>query len=157
MCSSDLIAYHFDALAHYFVIDLRAKTDPYKRVRGWAQIGRQAQILRSQYPDTLYLGDSRDVLAELMYYVHPHPLDAVLWNPHHVMDNHYALSTTMDDKLGRSFLYITEADHLPPEVLRSFDSVEALPPLHVTIHSDYALDYQAWYLQGFKGYAQDAP
>jgi 4-amino-4-deoxy-L-arabinose transferase-like glycosyltransferase len=149
------IAYHLDALAHYFVVELKARTDPYKRVRGWAQLGRQAQLLRSQYPEALYLGDSRDVLAELMYYVHPHPLDAVLWNPHHEMDNHYALSTTMDDKLGRSFLYITEADHLPPEVLRSFDSVEALPPLHVTIHLDYALDYQAWYLRGFKGYARD--
>ena len=151
------LAYHFDALTRYFVIDLKAKTDPYKRVRGWAQLGRQAQLLHSQYPDSLFLGDSRDVLAELMYYVHPHPLDAVLWNPHQVMDSHYALSTTMADKTGRSFLYITEADRLPPEVLRSFDSAEALPPLHVTVHSDYALDYRAWYLQGFKGYAQDTP
>jgi len=147
------IAYHFDALTRYFVIDLKARTDPYKRVRGWAQLGRQAQSLRSQYPDALFLGDSRDVLAELMYYVRPHPLDAVLWNPHGVMDNDYALNTRMDDKVGRSFLYITEASRLPPEVLRSFDSAEALPPLHVTVHSDYALDYRAWYLQGFKGYA----
>jgi len=85
--------------------------------------------------------------------VRPHPLDAVLWNPHGVMDNDYALNTRMDDKVGRSFLYITEASRLPPEVLRSFDSAEALPPLHVTVHSDYALDYRAWYLQGFKGYA----
>jgi 4-amino-4-deoxy-L-arabinose transferase-like glycosyltransferase len=151
------VAYHFDALAHYFVVELKAKTDPYKRVRGWARLGRQAQLLRSQYPEALYLGDSRDVLAELMYYVHPHPLDAVLWNPRHEMDNHYALSTSMDDKLGHDFLFVTEAEELPPQMLRSFESVEALPPLHVTIHSDYALDYRAWYLRGFKGYAQDAP
>ena len=151
------IAYHFDALTHYFVVDLKARTDPYKRVRGWAQLGRQAQSLRSQYPDALFLGDSRDVLAELMYYVRPHPLDAVLWNPQGIMDNDYALNTRMDDKTGRSFLYITEASRLPPEVLRSFDSAEALPPLHVTVHSDYALDYRAWYLQGFKGYARDTP
>lgn len=151
------IAYHFDALAHYFVVELKAKTDPYKRVRGWAQLGRQAQLLHSQYPDTLFLGDSRDVLAELMYYVRPHPLDAVLWNPQHVMDSHYALSTTMEDKSGRSFLYVTESERLPAEVLRSFDSAEALPPLHVTVHPDYALDYRVWYLQGFKGYTQAAP
>ncbi|MDR3418640.1 MAG: glycosyltransferase family 39 protein [Nevskia sp.] len=148
------IAYHFDDLTRYFVVDLSARTDPYKRVRGWAQLCRQAQFLRTQYPQALFLGDSREVLAELMYYVQPHPLDAVLWNPHRVMDNHYALSTSMDDKLGRDFLYITEADRLPPEMLAGFDGVEALPPLHVTVHRDYALDYRAWYLQGFKGYVK---
>ena len=173
------IAYHFDAWTHYFVIEqvnrsnlsqcLRAwrkfddcgelltLPDPYKRVRGWAQLGRQAQLLHSQYPNTLFLGDSRDVLAELMYYVHPHPLDAVLWNPRHVMDSHYALSTTMDDKLGRDFLYITDADRLPPEVLQGFGSVEGLPPLHVTVHRDFALDYKVWYLQDFKGYPKVNP
>ena len=173
------IACHFDAWTHYFVIEQVDKSnlsqclrawrkfddcgefltlpDPYKRVRGWAQLGRQAQLLHSQYPNALYLGDSRDVLAELMYYVHPHPLDAVLWNPQHVMDSHYALSTTMDDKLGRDFLYITDADRLPPEVLQGFGSVEGLPPLHVTVHRDFALDYKVWYLQDIKGYAKVNP
>ncbi len=168
------IAYHLDAWTRYFVVELVDHSnvgqclrawrkldacdefitlpDPYKRVRGWAELGRQAQLLRSQFPDALYLGDSRDVLAELMYYVRPHPLDAVLWNPQHVMDSHYALSTSMDDKLGRNFLYITEADKLPPEVLGGFDSAEPLPPLHVTVHRDFALDYKVWYLQDFKGY-----
>jgi len=74
-----------------------------------------------------------------------------------VMDSHYALSTTMDDKLGRDFLYITDADRLPPEVLRGFGSVEGLPPLHVTVHRDFALDYKVWYLQDFKGYPKVNP
>jgi 4-amino-4-deoxy-L-arabinose transferase-like glycosyltransferase len=151
------IAYHFDALTRYFVIDLKSRTDPYKRVRGWAQLGRQTQLLRAQYPAALLLGDSRDVLAELMFYVHPHPLDAVLWNPRGEMSNHYALSTTMDDKTGRDFLYVTGSDKLAPEMLAAFGSVEALPPLHVTIHPDYALDYKVWLLQDFKGYAKETP
>ena len=173
------IAYHFDAWTNYFVIGLADKStlpqclrawskfqacevpvtlpDPYKRVRGWAQLGRQAQLLQAQYPGALFLGDARDLLAELMYYVHPHPLDAVLWNPQQVMDNHYALSTTMDDKLGRDFLYVTDAGKLPPEVLQAFDSVEALPPLHVTVLRDFALDYKVWHLQNFKGYVKAGP
>jgi hypothetical protein len=173
------IAYHFDAWTRYFVIELADKSnlpqcfpawrklqpcdlfitlpDPYKRVRGWAQLGRQAQLLQAQYPGALFLGDARDILAELMYYVRPHPLDAVLWNPQHVMDSHYALSTRMDDKLGRDFLYVTDAARLPPEVLSAFGSVEALPPLHVTVLRDFALDYKVWYLRDFKGYAQAQP
>jgi hypothetical protein len=146
------LGYHLDALTQALGVELKSKTDPYKRVRGWALFGRQAQLVSQQYPGALFLGDSRDVLAELMYYVHPHPLDAVLWNPRQVMDNHYALSTTMDGKQGRDFLYVTEDSQLTPQMIASFDSVEELPPLHVTIHPDYALDFRVWHLQGFKGY-----
>jgi hypothetical protein len=173
------IAYHFDGWTRYFAIDLTDKgslshcfpawrklqacdepftlPDPYKRVRGWAELGRQAQVLQSQYPGALFLADARDVLAELMYYVHPHPLDAVLWNPRQVIDSHYALSTHMEDKTGRDFLYFTDASQLPPEVLNAFGSIEALPPLHVTVLRDFALDYKVWHLQDFKGYVKAQP
>jgi hypothetical protein len=169
------LTYQFDAWTNYFVIGLADKSslphclgawrrlqacdvpltlpDPFKRVRGWALLGRQAQLLQAQYPGTLFLADARDILAELMFYAHPHPLDAVLWNPQQVMDSHYALSTRMDDKLGRDFLYFTDTAKLPPQVLQSFDSAEALPPLHATVLRDFALDYKVWYLRGFKGYA----
>lgn len=146
------VAYHYDFFAHAAGVPLTAKTDVYKRVRGWAELGRQAGVLSAQYPQALLLGDSRDLLAELEYYVSPHPLDAVLWNPFRVIDSHYALTTTMDDKLGRNFLYFTHEVKLDDALVLSFDAVEALPPLHVTLHPDYALDFHVWHLQHFNGY-----
>jgi 4-amino-4-deoxy-L-arabinose transferase-like glycosyltransferase len=146
------LLYHFDAGARALHVELSGRTDPFKRVRGWAELARQAQAVRAQYPGTLLLGDSRDILAELMYYVRPHPFDAVLWNPHHIMDNHYALSTSMDDKRGHDFIYMTERAKLDTDTLDSFQSVEELPPLHVTIHPDYALHYRVFLLHNFGGY-----
>jgi 4-amino-4-deoxy-L-arabinose transferase-like glycosyltransferase len=151
------VAYHFDAWTSLLQVQLTARTDPFKRVRGWAEFGRQAQVLHAQFPDALLLADERDVIAELMYYMHPHPLDTVLWNPGHAVDSQYALTTTMDDKHGRDFLYIssrTEASGaLPADMQGRFDSAEPLPPLHVTVHRDFALDHPVWMLRGFRGYA----
>jgi 4-amino-4-deoxy-L-arabinose transferase-like glycosyltransferase len=144
--------YHFDAAARALHLELDARSDPFKRVRGWAELGRQAQALRVQFPHALFLGDSRDILAELMYYARPHPLDAVLWNPRHVIDNHYALSTSMDDKRGRDFLYLTQRTQLDADTIESFQSVEELPPLHVGVHRDYALHYKVFLLHNFGGY-----
>jgi hypothetical protein len=146
------LAYHFDFAARTLNVALTARTDPYKRVRGWAELGRQAQVLQLQFPNTLFLGDSRDMLSELMYYVHPHPLNAVLWNPKGLRDNHYALTTTMDDKRGRDFLYITDKPRPDEDTVDSFQSVDELPPLHVGIHPDYALHYNVYLLHNFGGY-----
>jgi hypothetical protein len=147
-----VLAYHYDFFTRIAGVAMNHRSDVYKRVRGWDEFGRQAAALHAQYSDTLFLADDRDVLAELEYYVMPHPLDAVQWNPRHIIDSHYALTTTIDDKQGRDFLYLTRAQQLPPTIERSFDSTEALPPLHVTIHPDYALDFRVWRLRGFRGY-----
>jgi hypothetical protein len=147
------LAYHFDRWTAALGIELGAKNDPYKRVRGWAELGRQAQVLQAQFPEALFLADDRETLSELIYYVHPHPFDAVLWNPRHVVDSSFAMSTTLEGKRGYNFLYVTRRSSLPPEMLASFTTAEALPPLHVTVHPDFAREYKVWHLIGFKGYA----
>jgi len=151
-----LLFYHYDSVTHVIGVDLNRKTDFYKRVRGWNEFGAQAQALHDQHPEALFLGDSRDTLAELMYNVRPHPLDAVKWNPSGAIDDHYALTTRMDDKVGRNFIYVTRNPSLPDEVSRRFGSSAALAPIHVAIHSDYAIDYNAWLLTDFHGYGAAA-
>lgn len=147
-----LIAYHYDALTRVASIELTRRSDVYKRVRGWQEFGAQVQTLRVQHPDALLMGDARDVIAELMYYVAPHPLDTVKWNPSGRVDDHYALTTTLDDKRGRDFIYISRERELRPDIAARFTSVEALPPVHVPVHADYALDFSAWVLRDFHGY-----
>jgi hypothetical protein len=146
------IAYHYDWLTHVAGVELNRKSDFYKRVRGWDEIGNQMTAIKAQYPNALLLADERDILAELEYYVHPHPFDAVQWNPHHIIDSHYALVTTMDDKRGRDFLYVTRKPWLSPEIFESFASAQPLPSLYVEIHPDYVLDFSVWLLKDFRGY-----
>ncbi len=151
--AATVLAYHYDSIAHVAGIRMNHRTDFYKRVRGWDRFGMEAAALRQLHPGALFLGDDRDVLAQLEYYVrNPHPLDAVQWNPQHVIDSHYALTTTMNDKIGRDFIYITRNESLPPEMAASFGDTQPLPRLHVDIDPDYSLDFHAWLLHDFRGY-----
>jgi hypothetical protein len=146
-----ILAYHWHGIANVLDIRLTAKTDPFKRVQGWRELAKPVARILAQYPSALLLSDTRDTLAELIYYVKPHPLNAVAWNPHGKLENHYELTTTMDDKLGKDFIYVTELGDIP--LLRqSFASVQTLDSIHVSVHEDYSLDYHVYYLQNFKGY-----
>jgi len=147
------IAYHFDWWTRGAGITLTAHRDPFKRVRGWARLGREVGRLMDQYPQANILGDARDTVAELMYYDRPRAASAVQWNPQGAIDSQYALTTTMADKRGRDFLYVTGNAVLPAEVRDSFAAAQDLGPLTITIHRDYALNYHAFLLKDFRGYA----
>jgi len=151
------IAYHFDAWTRAVGITLSAHNDPFKRVRGWAKLGTKVRVLMSRYPHALILGDARDIVAELMYYDRPQALHQTLqWNPQHRVDSQYTLTDTLADKRGRNFIYLTGSATLSAEVRNSFAQAQALGPVHVQIHRDYALDYHAFLLRDFRGYADQA-
>ena len=147
-----VLAYHYDFIARTAGIAMNHRTDVYKRVRGWDRIGAQAMLPHKLFPDALFLADDRDVLAELEYYVtDPHPLDAVQWNPQHIINSHYALTTTMENKQGRDFIYVARSAELPPLLAASFSGANELMPLHAQIDSDYALDFHVWLLHDYLG------
>ena len=149
-------AYHWHGFANLLDIKLTARTDPFKRVQGWRELAKPVESTLAQHPSALLLGDTRDTLAQLIYYVKPHPLNAVAWNPRGNLDNHYELVTTMDDKLGKDFIYVTEHGDLS-QLRSSFETVQVLRDIHVSVHEDYSLDYKVYYLQNFKGYPSQHP
>ena len=146
-----IVAYHWHDITSALHIPLTAKNDPYKRVQGWEELAKPVERILKQYPSAILLGDSRNTMAELIYYVKPHPFNAVVWNPRGELQDHYDLTTTMNDKIGKDFIFVTEQTDLPL-LQASFDHVTFLKDIHVEIHKDYALNRQVYYLQGFKGY-----
>ena len=146
-----IAAYHWHGIASTLKIPLTAKYDFYKRVQGWEELARPVEHILEQYPSALLLGDTRTTLAELIYYIKPHPFNAVIWNPRHKIEDHYDLTTTMADKLGKDFIFVSEQPDLPL-LQASFERVTFLRDIHVEIHKDYALNRRVYYLQGFKGY-----
>jgi len=144
-------AYHWHNIANVLDIKLTAKTDPFKRVQGWREVAKPVQDILAKYPSAILLADTRDTLAQLIYYVEPHPFNAVAWNPKGQLQNHYELVTTMEDKIGKDFIYVTEGNDIQ-SMRQSFKSVRQLTEIHVAVHEDYSLDYRVFYLQGFKGY-----
>jgi hypothetical protein len=139
-------------------VTLPAKYDLLHRVRGWHPLGDRVSEMLLRRPGALLLADSREELAALVYYVHPHPFDAMIWNPAGGARNQFELETDMAQYLGRDFLFVTQTE-LSPAMAARFAAVS--PPTRITIilgpgatPADPPLErrYFVYDLDGFKGY-----
>ncbi|MBW7850581.1 MAG: glycosyltransferase family 39 protein [Rhodospirillales bacterium] len=142
--------YDYDATLRLLGLDGTARYDIMKRVRGWDEVGRQVSDILARHPGATLMADERKVMANLLYYVRPHPFDAVKWNPDGRIQDHYDLTTDVRTAPG-DLVLVTEranADH----VAARFERVEPLARIHVPIHPDYARDLRVYRLSGFKGY-----
>jgi 4-amino-4-deoxy-L-arabinose transferase-like glycosyltransferase len=131
--------------------ELPAKLDLLHRVRGWSVLGRTVGDMLAKRPGVILMTWSREDLAALIYYVHPHPFDAVIWNPGGGARNQFEMETDMSRYVGRDFLFISQTEIEPWNAAR-FTSVS--PPVHIVIPlgSGVARRYFVYDLGGFKGY-----
>lgn len=144
------VLYNYDAAARWGGLAGTARYDLMKRVRGWDEVGRQVSAILARHPGATLLADERKVLATLLYYVRPHPFDAVKWNPSGRIKDHYDLTTDIRRAAG-DLILVTEEPNVD-HVARSFATVEPLAHVVVPIHADYARDLRVYRLSGFKGY-----
>ncbi len=131
--------------------ELPAKLDLLHRVRGWDTLGRTVGDMLLRRPGAILLTWSREDLAALMYYVRPHPFDAMIWNPGGGARNQFEMDTDMNQYVGHDFLFITQSE-IEPWIAARFATVS--PPTHIIIPlgSGFARRYFAYELVGFKGY-----
>ena len=71
--------------------------DPYKKNRGWSELGLAISDIYYQYPDAVFVADDRRVLAEALYYMKNKPKNWVRWNADGIIHDHYELVTKHDD------------------------------------------------------------
>lgn len=163
-----LLVYHYDALVDGTARRGRASpgscwralhgsaddacADYFKRVRGWDAFGRELSARLAAHPDARLLGDSRDTLAEAIYYARPLADTAAKWNPQGIVDDHYALTTSIAGDIGRDFVFVSREAALPAGMAARFASVEPLPPIDIAVRPDWHLDFQVWLLRDFRGY-----
>ena len=131
--------------------ELPAKLDLLHRVRGWDTLGRTVGDMLLRRPGAILLTWSREDLAALMYYVRPHPFDAMIWNPGGGARNQFEMDTDMNQYVGHDFLFIAQSE-IEPSIAARFAAVS--PPIHIIIPlgSGFARRYFAYELVGFKGY-----
>ena len=143
--------YHYHDIAKLAGIELTKKTDPYRRVLGWKKLGEEVSEIMKRFPDAKLLGDNRKQMAELIFYVHPHPFDAVKWNPRHTLKDHFELTTDMQKHIGENFVFVTDRKSIP-DVSRCFESTRLLKTITIPLYKDYTMVYYVYYLKHFKGY-----
>jgi hypothetical protein len=125
--------------------------DPFKRVHGWKELGSAVQILLEAYPEGVLLTESRKIHSELLYYVKPHPFNAVKWNPLGRSGDHYELTTDINDLKDKDFIFVTQRDSIS-DVEAFFVSSERIGNIQIKPYEDYSLDYYIYRLTGFRGY-----
>jgi len=132
-------------------VELPAKLDLVHRVRGWDTLGRTVGEMLLHRPGVILMSWSREDLSALIYYVRPHPFDAVIWNPGGGARNQFEMETDVNRYVGRDFLFISQNEITPWDAAR-FTAVS--PPVHIVIPIGAGLSrrYFAYDLLGFKGY-----
>ncbi len=139
--------YHLDHARQ--VVDFRF--DPEKRIKGWDRVGERVSAILAAHPDARLLADERKVLATLVYYVRPHPFDAIKWNPSGKVRDHFDQTTRLEPGAGE-LIYVTEQPDLPPGMRERFATADKVEDIVVPLHHDYARRLTVWRLTGFGGY-----
>jgi 4-amino-4-deoxy-L-arabinose transferase-like glycosyltransferase len=129
--------------------------DPFRRVKGWDALGQEVSRLLAERPGTVLLMDDRTVMAQMRYYVRPHPFNAVRWNADGAIKDHYDLTADIAKSKREvregAFLYLTRYPQ-PLDVLARFRKSEALKPVTLTINPARSETYYVFALEGFTGY-----
>lgn len=145
--------YHYHALANLVGIELMRKTDPYSRVTGWRALGAEVQKILEAHPDARLGSNDRKLLAELTYYVRPHPFNVVSYNPSGTIGDHYALMHDIKQMPQGEFILV--GDYLDVEQLaRQFAEVKTLGEIRIPLYRDFDRTATVYWLREFKGYEQ---
>jgi 4-amino-4-deoxy-L-arabinose transferase-like glycosyltransferase len=139
-----------DALAA-FGIELPARYDALRRVRGWRELGAEVGQALVAHPGLTLLADDREVLAALIYYVRPHPLDAVKWQLTRRIRDQWDLTNGLGKRLGGSFLLVSK-HKLIDEMRPSFAVIDRLRSIVVTVGRGEARTYTLYIARDFGGY-----
>ncbi|MFQ3622495.1 MAG: glycosyltransferase family 39 protein [Acetobacteraceae bacterium] len=132
-------------------VELPRRADPWMRQRGWDALGEAVSRVAAGHGDARFLFEQRRDMATLIYYVRPHPLDSLMWEPDGIARNEFELTAALAGSERGPFLFVTRrAD--PSDVLARFERAERLARLTVPTHRDASLRYGVWRLEGFRGY-----
>jgi hypothetical protein len=134
-----------------FGFELPAEYDPLRRLRGWRDLGSQARTALAAHPGLTLLADDREVLAALIYYIRPHPLDAVKWKITARIQDQWDLTNGLAKRLGGSFLLVSEHE-LINEMRPSFAEIDRLQSIVIPLGPDASHTYTLYVARDFKGY-----
>jgi hypothetical protein len=140
-------------------VTLPVKYDPLHRLQGWRSLGRAITVQMAQHPGVILMADDRELLAALMFYVTPHPLNALEWDPGGAIHDQFELTQQPALDRGADFLLVSQNPRNVPAILARF--AVASPPQTITIFIGRSgavsapaeqRHYTIYFLKGFQGF-----
>jgi hypothetical protein len=131
--------------------DVPAQYDPLRRVRGWHELGAEIGKELAAHPGLTLFADDRELLSALIYYIRPHPLDAVKWKVTSRIQDQWDLTNGLGKRLGDSFLLVSEHE-LINEMEPSFAAIERLRPVVIALGPGAVRTYTLYVARDFRGY-----
>lgn len=135
-------------------VSLPEEYDPLHRLRGWHELGDRVSAELAHHPGFTLFADDRELVAALVYYVHPHPFDAVKWDLLARVKDQWDLTNDMRKRMGGNFLLVSGIPNLPAEMRPSFAALEPLKPISIPVGPGETRIYGVYLAYGFKGYPQ---
>jgi hypothetical protein len=140
-------------------VTLPVKYDPLHRLAGWRNLGRAVSAELAQHPGAILMADDRELLAALIFYVTPHPLNALEWDPGGGIHDQFELTQRPALDQGGDFLLVSRnPDNIKP-ILARFTAVVTTQSITIFIGRPGAAAspaeqrrYAVYYLKGFKGF-----
>ena len=133
-------------------LSLPAKYDPLHRLRGWRTLGRVVTMMLLKHPSVLLMSDDREDMAALMYYVFPHPFNALKWNGEGGIHDQFDLTADPSRYVGADFLLVSHTPNNVQRIFSRFDSVTAVDHITIPLGGGGVRRYEAYWLHDFKGY-----
>jgi len=131
--------------------NMPGKYDPMHRLRGWSALGRSVSAFEREHPGERLLSDNREILAALIYYVSPHPFDALKWNPGGALHDQFDLTSDAKNHGGESFIFVGPRSDLG-ELPQYFAEVGTIGHVTVALGGGTLRSYLVVELKDFKGY-----
>ena len=149
---------NYDGIVHLAGVEMTAKIDPMKRLRGWNRLGSAlADVLRSEMageePPVLAF-DERKVLTPMLYYLPlPRP-DFAKWNADGHIDDHFDLTVDLEKFRGRQVLLATRWSDVSKYAAGFTGPVVGPVIISAPIHKDYVLTLNLFRMGRFIGYPE---
>lgn len=141
---------HFDQVMDWLNIPLKKGNDPFWAMRDWETTGKFVSGVRAEFPEARLLFDQRDMMAQMLFYTTPHPLDAVMWNGDSDIDNHYELTTRLD-AATLQWLYVTRGSAVPEALVERFHRVQQVKSFATVTSDGQTAEYNVFLLQQPRG------
>ena len=123
--------------------------DPFKKYRGWSNLGLEISNIYLSYPSAVLITDDRRVMAEALYYMKNKPKKWVRWNADGYIHDHYELVTKHDDLINEIGVMVSSEPN-NKHFISSFKKVTFIKDIYRNISKQKNKEYKVWLLEGYK-------